>query len=211
MDRGVRDGNTDWLVDSKLFPCWNQIGNVSPERCQSLFFPSFFGEVLKFALKIERLMTDSVNVLREPALVPLGVPSLHSLRFRSAEYLFRHAGAWSSSGGCTALGTSLRHFSEADHYGMFGPCTAVYLGRCSCEAPLDTFGFSERHPFPPSSITPSSYAGPGPPGHILTQPFVHWYTISNCFRDGLCRTGTSWTAAATGQYGYNWASVSWRS
>ena len=63
-------------------------------------------------------------------------------------------------------------FSEADHHCIFGLCTAVYSGRWSCEVPPDTFvSFffkkKKKHPFPSSSITASSYAGPGPPGQLL--------------------------------------------
>ena len=64
MDRGVRDGNIDRLVESKLLPGWIQIANVSHERCRSLFFFPLFRVTLKPALKTESLMTDSENVLR---------------------------------------------------------------------------------------------------------------------------------------------------
>ena len=70
-----------------------------------VFLSPCFGVKPKIILKIERLMTDSVNVLREPASVPVGIPSvLHLLRFMSA--------AFSEAGRCGIF---------AVHCGIFWP------------------------------------------------------------------------------------------
>ena len=55
--------------------------------------------------------------------------SFTSVYFGRIVFFFGHAGIWSNPSGCTVSRYTTSAYLEADHYGIFGPCTAVYLGR----------------------------------------------------------------------------------
>ena len=170
MDRGVRDGNTDRLVLSKLFPAWFRIG-------RSLFSFPLFWVTPKSALKIERLM-DRLGKRAPRTCSSAGIPFFfHLCLFRPSRFCcFSHARALSNPGGSTALGTSLRHISR--------PITTVCVGRALRY--LLAAGAVKFRRMPLvfwtgiHSLSAFHYAIGAMQGlarrvNTLTQPFVHWY------------------------------------
>ena len=58
---------------------------------------------------------------------------------------------------CTVSRHTTSAYLEADHHGIFWPCTAVYLDRWGCKVPPDAFIFSEASiPFVINHVTPIS-------------------------------------------------------
>ena len=145
-------------------------------------------------------MTDSENVLREFATHPEGVP------------LFFHFGLFRPSRFLSRQGIVQPWWV----YGV-GYFTTAYLGRALRK--ILTAGdvkfrrmplfFSERHPFPSSSITASSHAGPGPLGQLLDPTLRSLVLLPSFFV--LASVVCVLRAVTARQYSYLPAPLSWRS